>query len=141
MTGFDVSDPDNPMVIVNDPGHPDGQGHAYPLDRFMDAWENSNFIMTATDDPLPAFTAMNIRQHVDQWMSDNGVVPHDTAYAASSTGDFDWNAFADSFHEIAKPVMSILQDIAGVITGVAGVVIAGNLLDDSLSSDDLAYVM
>ena len=43
VTGFDVSDPDHPMVIVNDPGHPNGQGASYPLDRFMDA-EKKNIV-------------------------------------------------------------------------------------------------
>lgn len=53
VTGIDVSDPEHPMVIVNDSGEPNGQAHAYPLDRFMDAWENSDFYYTATDAALP----------------------------------------------------------------------------------------
>ena len=53
VTGIDASDPDNPMVILNDSGHPDGAGAAYPLDKFMDAWENSDFYYTATDDAMP----------------------------------------------------------------------------------------
>ena len=52
VTGIDASDPDNPMVILNDSGHPDGAGAAYPLDKFMDAWENSDFYYTATDDAM-----------------------------------------------------------------------------------------
>ena len=42
VIGIDNSDPDNPMVIVNDSGHPDGQGALYPLDQFLDAWEDGN---------------------------------------------------------------------------------------------------
>lgn len=53
VTGIDASDPTNPMVILNDSGHPDGAGAAYPLDKFMDAWENSNFYYTATDAAIP----------------------------------------------------------------------------------------
>ena len=53
VTGIDVSDPDHPMVILNDSGHPDGAGAPYPLDQFMDAWENSGFYYTATNDALP----------------------------------------------------------------------------------------
>lgn len=53
VTGIDVSDPSAPQVIINDPGHPSGQGHAYPLDKFMDAWENSDFNYTATDAAIP----------------------------------------------------------------------------------------
>lgn len=53
VTGIDVSDPSAPQVIINDPGHPNGQGHAYPLDKFMDAWANSDFNYTATDAAIP----------------------------------------------------------------------------------------
>lgn len=49
VTGIDTTDPKNPQVIINDPGHPDGGGASYPLDRFMDAWENSGFHYVATD--------------------------------------------------------------------------------------------
>lgn len=48
VTGIDLSDINNPQVILNDPGHPDGAGQPYPLDRFMDAWENSDFHYTST---------------------------------------------------------------------------------------------
>lgn len=53
VTGIDVSDPEHPMVIINDSGEPNGQAHPYPLDRFMDAWENSDFYYTATDAAMP----------------------------------------------------------------------------------------
>ena len=56
VTGIDLSDPDNPMVLINDSGVPNGTAQAYPLDRFMDAWENSNFYYTATNDALPSMT-------------------------------------------------------------------------------------
>ena len=60
VTGIDTSDPANPMVIINDSGHPDGAGAAYPLDQFMDAWENSGFYYTATDGSLPVNDLENI---------------------------------------------------------------------------------
>ncbi|WPX40845.1 hypothetical protein QET93_001850 [Akkermansia sp. N21116] len=44
VTGIDASDPNNPMVILNDSGSPDGQAIHYPLDKFMDAWENSDLV-------------------------------------------------------------------------------------------------
>ena len=138
VTGFDVSDPDNPMVIVNDPGHPCGQGHAYPLDRFMDAWENSNFYMTATDNPLPAFTTQAIRDSVSQYMADNGIQMSGPTLGASSDS-IDWNGLADSVHEISGPLTSILKDVTGVIVGVTGAVLAGGALCDSLFGDDFAY--
>ncbi len=49
VTGIDTTDPKNPCVILNDPGHPAGAGARYPLERFMDAWENSGFHYVATD--------------------------------------------------------------------------------------------
>ena len=53
VTGVNVSDPAHPMVILNDPGDPNGAGKEYPLDRFMDAWENSNFFYVATNAAPP----------------------------------------------------------------------------------------
>ena len=49
VTGVNVSDPSHPMVVVNDPGDPNGAGHMYPLDRFMDAWSNSDCFYVATN--------------------------------------------------------------------------------------------
>jgi hypothetical protein len=48
VTGVDLSDPDNPQVIINDSGNPDGAGCPYPMDRFADAWQNSDFHYVAT---------------------------------------------------------------------------------------------
>lgn len=53
VTGMDLSNPSNPMVIINDSGAPDGEGHPYPMDKFLNAWKDSNCYYTATDLPLP----------------------------------------------------------------------------------------
>lgn len=42
VIGIDYSDPDNPMVILNDSGSPDGCGEMVPLDVFVDAWEDGD---------------------------------------------------------------------------------------------------
>lgn len=60
VTGMDFSDPDHPMVFLNDSGTPDGAGAAYPLEKFADAWENSGFYYTATDVSLPAGQARGL---------------------------------------------------------------------------------
>ena len=60
VTGIDMSDPENPMVIINDSGVPDGAGASYPLDKFLDAWKNSDFQYVATNDPIPAMNAEGI---------------------------------------------------------------------------------
>lgn len=53
VTGVDLSDPSQPMVVINDSGTPNGAAVKYPLDQFVDAWENSGFYYTATDIPIP----------------------------------------------------------------------------------------
>lgn len=52
VAGIDLTDPDNPMVILTDPGT--GEPAApYPLDQFMDAWADSSHFMVSTDIPTP----------------------------------------------------------------------------------------
>ncbi|MFF3243948.1 C39 family peptidase [Streptomyces sp. NPDC002870] len=51
VTGFDHSDPANPMVILNDSGHPDGQGLAVTLEEFMGAWQDSGNLLVAAGTP------------------------------------------------------------------------------------------
>ena len=45
VIGIDNSDPDNPMIILNDSGVPDGAGLLIPMETFMDAWEDGNNFM------------------------------------------------------------------------------------------------
>lgn len=48
VVGIDTTDPDNPLVIVTDPGTGNLQ-MAYPADQFVDAWKDSNCFMVSTD--------------------------------------------------------------------------------------------
>ncbi len=48
VIGIDNSDPNNPMVILNDPGHPEGRGMTVPADQFINAWEDSARYMVYT---------------------------------------------------------------------------------------------
>ena len=45
VIGIDNSDPENPMIILNDSGSPNGCGEMVPMDVFLDAWEDSDFQM------------------------------------------------------------------------------------------------
>lgn len=45
VIGLDYSNPDEPMVILNDSGAANGCGAMVTLDVFMEAWEDSNFMM------------------------------------------------------------------------------------------------
>lgn len=52
VSGVDTSDPNNVKVIVTDPG----TGNLlkeYSMEEFVDAWEDSNCFMMATNDPIP----------------------------------------------------------------------------------------
>lgn len=42
VIGIDESDPENPMVILNDSGSQRGCGEMVPVDVFMDAWDDGN---------------------------------------------------------------------------------------------------
>jgi hypothetical protein len=48
VIGIDHSDPNHPMVILNDPGHPQGGGLMVPADEFVNAWQDSNCYMVST---------------------------------------------------------------------------------------------
>ena len=41
VIGIDYSNPEQPMVILNDSGSPYGRGEMFPLEDFMDAWKDS----------------------------------------------------------------------------------------------------
>ena len=47
VIGIDYSNPDNPMVILNDSGNPYGRGEMIPLEVFLDAWQDSECQMIA----------------------------------------------------------------------------------------------
>jgi len=60
VIGIDRSDSQNPMVILNDPGTPNGMGLRVPVDEFVDAWADSEHFMVSTNgqqmDTTPTWT-------------------------------------------------------------------------------------
>lgn len=52
VSGIDTTDPDNVKVLITDPGTGD-LCKEYPLDQFMDAWQDSNCFMVTTEQPAP----------------------------------------------------------------------------------------
>lgn len=52
VSGVDTSDPNNVKVIVTDPGT-GSLLKEYSMEEFVDAWEDSNCFMMATNDPVP----------------------------------------------------------------------------------------
>lgn len=78
VAGIDMTDPDNPMVIITDPGngHP---AQPYPLDQFMDAWSDSNCFMVSTDIATPDATKSMVSNGlVDGHLNEVANVNYDT---------------------------------------------------------------
>ena len=120
VTGIDVSDPDNPMVIINDSGVPNGAGASYPLDKFLDAWANSDFQYTATNAPIPDMT--------DQGISEDGF-----------WGNFNWENW----------INEVPSESTGGALGVKlhdyvlfkGGIMAGRAVVDFFQDDDVARMI
>lgn len=89
VAGIDMTDPDNPMVIVTDPGngHP---AQPYPLDQFMDAWSDSSCFMVSTDIATPEAT---------QSMITNGLVNGHL----NEVVNVDYNTFCQ-FHDYSHQI-------------------------------------
>lgn len=81
VAGIDNSDPNNPMVILTDPGT--GQAvEPYPLDQFMDAWSDSQHFMVSTDVPTP--------EAVNTFMDNDN-----TSFHLNDIAGVDYNTFND----------------------------------------------
>lgn len=116
VTGIDVSDPSNPQVIINDSGMPTnaGAGASYPLDKFLDAWENSDFSYTATDAPLPSLSGAE-------------------GFDSQMWGDFDWNPWiSDAAGVIGTIAYTAITDDpeTGALVGVVTKQITSELLNN-----------
>lgn len=78
VAGIDFSDPENPMVILTDPGTGE-VARPYPLDQFMDAWGDSHNFMVSTDIPTPqAMTAFTEYGMTDMHLPDVAGVDYGT---------------------------------------------------------------
>lgn len=53
VTGIDTTDPNDVRVLVSDPGTGEAAA-SYPMDQFVAAWQDSNFSITATQEPAPS---------------------------------------------------------------------------------------
>jgi hypothetical protein len=71
VIGIDNTNPDNPIVILNDPGTPNGQGLRVPAEDFLNAWEDSNNYMVSTTGNLITPEQTQIAMDNDQNMDGN----------------------------------------------------------------------
>lgn len=80
VIGIDRSDIENPMVILNDPGHPGGQGAMIPLELFEDSWEDSgNYMVSAIGTTDENHHEFGFTSNVDQ-ISFGGYYNNDGTY-------------------------------------------------------------
>jgi hypothetical protein len=68
VIGIDNSDSNNPMVILNDSGTPNGQGSKIPAKDFLNAWEDSNNYMVSTTGNFVAPNQTQVAVNNDQNM-------------------------------------------------------------------------
>lgn len=145
VAGIEVN-PDNPndvKVVLTDSGSGDLRVE-YSLDQFMDAWQDSNCFMVATDVPAPyqydAYTGMEVpsnfavEQHFNQFVAEHSYqlnpdlinVPY--GYQPAFTGHLD--TISDVRYEDFKVKYDLLQgaksdaviqskNIPGMITALA----------------------
>lgn len=142
VAGVEVNpaNPNDVKVVLTDPG----AGHLrieYPLDQFMDAWQDSNCFMAATDIAAPyqydASTGMEVpsnfavEHHFNEFVVDNGyqlkpdMINIPVGYQPTILGHLDIDAF--HFHE-SEPFQDLLggDESAGGI----GYILTGTIDDD-----------
>jgi hypothetical protein len=95
VIGIDETNKDNPMVILNDPGHPDGMGMEVPEDKFIEAWDASNDFMVNTtghmyDGTLHDDSSYHDSLHHDS-MNDNNGEPSFGGYY-NNDGTYHWES-------------------------------------------------
>lgn len=83
VTKIDISDPENPKVVINDSGDPDGAGKVYDLATFVDAWEDSGFFYVATDEAPP-----DIAQVASGFDQATGTFPDMVSYFSNAHPEF-----------------------------------------------------
>lgn len=119
VTGIDISNPANPMVILNDSGVPDGQGVAYPMEKFLQAWQDSGFYYTATDMALPTNQILGDLSQMDSILNAMSL------FAGSFVGTF-----------VGLETLSVTGDpIIALETGFSSGAATSNLVEDFFSND------
>jgi len=118
ISGIDVSDPSNPVVVVTDPGT--GQVAAtYELADFIEAWGDSGFDMIATAEAPQDFTVDHVASigelpydTFSQWY-------HEVEHLNSEQSVF--NQICDAFRSwIANPEVAQWTALPAVSTGFVG---------------------
>ncbi|NCD33262.1 MAG: hypothetical protein EOL87_07550 [Spartobacteria bacterium] len=136
VSGVDISDPDDPMVVITDPGTGEVAAE-YPLDQFLNAWEDSGFHMVATADSPPQFALDHVHTI--------GELPYDRFAAwypsveSLTGGEPLFDELCDQFDQILTTTGILPDAVAGmdgtfdVVNGAEG---ADVDFDDIIDIDD-----
>jgi hypothetical protein len=100
VSGIDTHDPDHVQVIVSDPSTGDAAAR-YPLESFVNAWEDSDFFVTATEEPPPQVLYVPEMEHFD----------YDSGHIAEIAGiPYDeFEGYADSPTDVAHVLDAYLE--------------------------------
>ena len=121
VTGVDLTDPDNPKVIINDSGTSDGAGKSYDLKLFVDAWEDSGFDYVATNK-----APVNLGDQIDGFDTEIAGFTELINWLGDNFGGFwDYLNSPDGRTDVAEATETI--------TGIAGLIFAADLLIDSVA--------
>lgn len=121
VTGVNMTDPNNPKVIINDSGTEDGAGREYELNDFVDAWADSGFYYVATDNAPPDLwiltqdfdPANSYFPELTGWLRDYSDVQTDTGTSAGLENDeITKETNFDTTEAISESVFTML-DAAG----------------------------
>ena len=123
VAGIDLTDPNNSYVILKDPGTGD-VAKPYPLDQFMDAWNDANCFMVSTNEPTPAFELQHMNLHdingmsVETFLSENDF--HNQEFTACEINyDLDQllSIWIDTPHEIidGRVIVDDSTNLDGII--------------------------
>ena len=91
VTGIDMRNPDQPMVVLNDPGHQGGAGVSVPLEQFLDAWDDSGNSYVATDHAPGDLAAHSV------FGANFNVLPDGSAQYMDATY---WDKFLDAIGQV-----------------------------------------
>jgi len=100
VNGLDLSDPNNPQAVLNDPGHPNGAGVRVPLDQFLDAWSDSGQFYIATDEAPPDLASDPL---IGSGFRPDAGMYMDTNY---------WNRFAEARGILFNQLVQNLDDVS-----------------------------
>lgn len=83
VKGIKTNETGEPIVVINDPGYPEGAGKEYPLDQFMDAWQDGNCHYVATDIAPPDWEDAGL----SSLLADQGYLESDLAQNDAAIGE------------------------------------------------------